>query len=133
MSKRVVAFPYLYKEDTLHVVLVTTKSGNQWILPKGHPEKKFNSNEVALIEAYEEAGVLGYPEPKELDRKFTDKENSKSEKLLCYPVLVGKLLNSWEESNKRLRKVVPVAEAKVLVSRQVYRDIIDYFSKQLEK
>ena len=40
MGKRVVAFTYLYKEKTLYVVLVTTKSGNVAICRCNHNSGK---------------------------------------------------------------------------------------------
>lgn len=43
----------------IQVLLITSRDTGRWIIPKGWPEKKLNSYEVARLEAWEEAGVKG--------------------------------------------------------------------------
>src|SRR5690242_13544393 len=47
------------------VCLVTSSSGNRWVIPKGHLEPDKTAGQVALQEAWEEAGLVGVlrPEP----------------------------------------------------------------------
>src|SRR5215831_21055085 len=47
------------------VVLVTSSSGNRWVVPKGHIEPDKTAGQIALQEAWEEAGLVGVlrPEP----------------------------------------------------------------------
>jgi 8-oxo-dGTP pyrophosphatase MutT (NUDIX family) len=41
------------------VCLVTSSGGNRWVVPKGHLEPRMSAGEVALQEAWEEAGLVG--------------------------------------------------------------------------
>ena len=45
--------------------LVTSSSGKRWVVPKGQIDNGFTAGEAALLEAWEEAGLLGVltPEP----------------------------------------------------------------------
>src|SRR5262249_40783738 len=47
------------------VCLVTSSSGKRWVVPKGCMEPGKTAGEIALQEAWEEAGLLGslHPEP----------------------------------------------------------------------
>src|SRR5262245_41164227 len=47
------------------VCLVSSRSGKRWVVPKGCMEPGKTAGEVALLEAWEEAGLLGRlaPEP----------------------------------------------------------------------
>lgn len=48
------------------ILLVSTRGAGRWILPKGWPEKDKPAFETAVIEAYEEAGVVGKAEMRPL-------------------------------------------------------------------
>lgn len=41
------------------VCIVTSRSGNHWVIPKGHVEPGETAAECALAEAFEEAGLRG--------------------------------------------------------------------------
>ena len=45
--------------DLVAVMLVTSRGTRRWIIPKGNPEKNKTGAEVAAIEAFEEAGLIG--------------------------------------------------------------------------
>ena len=45
------------------MLLVTTRGRGQWMLPKGWPKESKPDDEMAAVEAYEEAGVRGAPDP----------------------------------------------------------------------
>jgi 8-oxo-dGTP pyrophosphatase MutT (NUDIX family) len=42
------------------VCLVTSSGGSRWVIPKGHLEPGKSAGEIALQEAWEEAGLVGY-------------------------------------------------------------------------
>src|SRR6185369_8705085 len=52
------ALPYLFRGGRLHLVIVTNSSQTRWILPKGQPEPDMPRQDVAVMEAMEEAGVI---------------------------------------------------------------------------
>jgi 8-oxo-dGTP pyrophosphatase MutT (NUDIX family) len=45
------------------VLLVTTRGGGNWMVPKGWPKAKTPDRDMAAVEAYEEAGARGLPHP----------------------------------------------------------------------
>ena len=53
------AIPYRWIQGQLQVLLVTSRSSGDWIVPKGMIDPGYNSQQTALQEAYEEAGVRG--------------------------------------------------------------------------
>ncbi len=101
------ALPFLFKKRELHVVLVTSSSGNRWIVPKGQLEPRMTRQEVALMEAAEEAGVVGAIEPGH--RHHCRLEDGRLMHL--YPLRVFALLKHWPEAAARKRLVLPIREA----------------------
>jgi 8-oxo-dGTP pyrophosphatase MutT (NUDIX family) len=53
------ALPFFYKKHELCVVLITSSTGSRWIVPKGQIEPRLSRQDVAQMEAAEEAGVVG--------------------------------------------------------------------------
>jgi phosphohistidine phosphatase len=53
------AIPVRRSADGVQVLLVTSRSGKRWIVPKGIVEKQLTPAESAAKEAWEEAGVRG--------------------------------------------------------------------------
>ena len=101
------ALPFLYRRDRLHVVLVTNSSQTRWILPKGQPESHMNRADVALMEAFEEAGVIGEIVPGVRGRCTQPKRRT----LYVLPLRVSTILRAWPESNYRKRQIIPLAQA----------------------
>ena len=50
------ALPYLFRRGHLHLVIVTNSALTRWIIPKGQPEPNMTRQDVAVMEAMEEAG-----------------------------------------------------------------------------
>ncbi len=101
------ALPYLFRRGRLHVVLVTNSTQTRWILPKGQPERRMTRADVALMEAFEEAGVLGEITPGIRGRC----ERPKARPLYILPLRVSKLLRVWPETASRKRLVLPYDKA----------------------
>lgn len=53
------AIPVRWLESGPEVLLVTTRGGSRWIVPKGWPLAGCPNREAAQREAFEEAGVIG--------------------------------------------------------------------------
>ena len=77
------------------VCLVTSTSGKRWVVPKGNMELGKTAGEVALQEAWEEAGLLGLLQPEPIgsyvyekdgfrDLRFTAGENEEGESDVHY-------------------------------------------------
>ena len=99
--------PYMFKDRKLHLLLVTSSSGNRWILPKGRQEPDMTPHEVAVMEAVEEAGVLGT-----LRHDLRTRcQMADGRFLQLYAMKISKLLKSWPEMNVRRRRLFPLSDA----------------------
>jgi len=99
----------------LQVVLVRNLNGDRWILPKGRLTRGLSKREVALLEAWEEAGVSGYMSP----RKGLDVQIQRmgcAVRLRLYEVRILGLAKRWPERDKRARKLVTARRARSLLS-----------------
>ena len=101
------ALPFLFKKGILHVVLVTSSSGSRWIIPKGKLEPGMTHEQVALMEAAEEAGAIGAIEPGIPALCHLDDKRP----LYLYPLRVATLLPLWPELIVRRRVVLPIYHA----------------------
>ena len=106
------AVPFLFKKGILHIVLITSSSGARWIIPKGHLESGMSLEEVALMEAAEEAGAIGTIEPG--CRTQCPTEDGRT--LQLFPLRVATLLPHWPERFVRRRVVLPVYRALLRIS-----------------
>lgn len=100
-----------HKKKGLLICLITSRKHGHWIVPTGKPEKKLSHADVAQLEAYEEAGVLG-----RAHRKYSFRHNTCSvgkqtrRHLILYPLKVRKALKRWPEDDQRQRKWIRVSQ-----------------------
>lgn len=106
------ALPFLFKDGILHLVLVTSSSGQKWLVPKGRLEHAMTREEVALMEAAEEAGVVGVIEPGVAGGCVLEDGRV----LQLFPLRVAALLPVWPERLQRRRVVLPVYRALLRIS-----------------
>ena len=105
--KQVGALPYrLTKSGDLEVLLVTSRGTGQWIIPKGWPIDGVSDPEAAAREAYEEAGLMGVVDGKQIGTFAYEKETKESEDLSpfiaeIYPMKVDRQLAFWPEFSQR--------------------------------
>lgn len=114
------ALPYLFRGGRLHLVIVTNSTQSRWILPKGQPELHMPRQDVAIMEAMEEAGVIGSCVP-----GLRAPCHRKGEKTLyIYPMKVTTVLKKWPEMEWRKRAVLPVNKALKMISDPELADCI---------
>jgi adenylate cyclase len=112
LEYQIAALPYLFRRDSLHLVIVTNSAQTRWILPKGQPERDMPKQDVAVMEAMEEAGVIGSCVP-----GLRVSHHRKGEKTLyIYPLKVTTVLKKWPEMEWRKRLVLPVNKALKMIS-----------------
>jgi 8-oxo-dGTP pyrophosphatase MutT (NUDIX family) len=108
-QKRVAVVPVLKKKNGHQVCLVTSRCKHKWILPTGKHEKYLSDREVAVLEAFEEAGVLG-----KLDKSFykslkvCSPSGRKTRRTRLFLMNVDRKLKNWPEKKHRRRKFVDV-------------------------
>ena len=106
------ALPYLIRRGQLHLVIVTNSAQSRWIIPKGQPEPEMSRQDVAVMEAMEEAGVIGSCVPGLRVACHRKGENA----LYIYPLKVTTVLKKWPEMEWRKRAVLPAGKAVQMIS-----------------
>jgi 8-oxo-dGTP pyrophosphatase MutT (NUDIX family) len=97
------------------ILLVSTRGTGRWILPKGWPEKDKPAFETAVIEAYEEAGVVGKAEMRSIGsfRSFKGLSNGLKmrTKVVVFKIRFEKQHEHYPEIGQRKCVWVPLIEA----------------------
>ncbi|WP_090209233.1 NUDIX hydrolase [Yoonia litorea] len=101
-------------------LLVTSRDTGRWIIPKGWPMRGLSSDETALREAWEEAGVKrGKAAPEPIGHYTYDKMRDSGlavpVEALVYSVEVKELAEEFPEADQRKRKWVSADEAAEMV------------------
>ena len=123
-SQKIVVLPTLKIEDSLHVVIVTSRADGEWILPKGNFETDLTNDEVAALEAWEEAGLRGLV--KRSSETQIDLEIRKEPtRLTCLRMRVDEIADSWPEDHQRERRIVRVRKAHDLLRKSGFSKILD--------
>jgi CYTH domain-containing protein/8-oxo-dGTP pyrophosphatase MutT (NUDIX family) len=124
---QIAALPYLFRGGRLHLVIVTNSAQTRWIIPKGQPEPDMPRQDVAVMEAMEEAGVIGTCVP-----GLHAPCHRKGEKTLhIYPLKVTTVLKKWPEMEWRKREVLPVNKALKMISDPELADCIQRLVSRL--
>ncbi|WP_371225948.1 NUDIX hydrolase [Roseovarius sp. 2305UL8-3] len=117
------------------ILLITSRRSGRWILPKGWPMDGKTPSESAMIEAWEEAGVIGKVSPKCLGLYSYHKEISPEEDLPCvamvYPIRVKSLASKYPEAGERKRKWLRPKQAAERVAEPELAHILRKFDPDL--
>lgn len=127
------ALPWRLSESgTRQIMLLTSRETRRWVIPKGWPMKGRKSAEVAMQEAYEEAGLVGHIVSKRPVGKFHYLKRLPKGGALCevrvFLFRVERQLDEWPEKNQRETKWFDAEEAARLVDEGGLADIIARFS-----
>jgi 8-oxo-dGTP pyrophosphatase MutT (NUDIX family) len=85
------------------ICLVNSRSGNGWVIPKGHIDPGQTARETALEEAWEEAGLLGQLERAPVGTYLYEK-NGRSYRVTVFLMHVTKAASAWPEDHRRTRR-----------------------------
>jgi len=117
--RQVAAVPFrLDVRGGVEVMLVTSRTTKRFIVPKGWPMKGKSGRKAALIEAQEEAGVVGkilkepagtYSYWKRLSNRFVRVD------VIVYLLEVTDELANWPEAKRRQRAWLAPADAALLI------------------
>jgi 8-oxo-dGTP pyrophosphatase MutT (NUDIX family) len=112
---QIAALCFRTSETGPEVLLVSTRGTGRWILPKGWPEKDKPAFETAVIEAYEEAGVVGKADMKSIGsfRSFKGLPNGLKmrTKVVVFKIQFEKQHENFPEIGQRKCVWVPLAKA----------------------
>lgn len=100
--------PYLQTPGNVEVVAVHTRKKALTIFPKGQPEPNLGAQEVARLEALEEAGIEGCFSGHPMLMPYKD---SDPQHWVLYPLEVRRILSEWKEKGIRNRRLINLQEA----------------------
>ncbi len=121
----------MIRDGVTEVVLVTSSSSKNWVIPKGGIGKLLSPEASAEKEAFEEAGVIGYVS-NEVFAEYKYNKGSDRCHVKVYPLEVSKVLGEWDEMNKRKRRILEVGAAIELIKNE-QKGILRKFQKMLSR
>jgi 8-oxo-dGTP pyrophosphatase MutT (NUDIX family) len=105
------------------VCLVTSRSGKRWVVPKGCIEPGKSAGEIALQEAWEEAGLVGLLQQEPLGSYVYEKDG-----FVCHVIVflmnVTGVVDSYPEAGLRQRAWLPPGQALARIEDAGLRDIL---------
>lgn len=105
------------------VCMVTSRSGRRWVFPKGQIDPGHTPAEAALIEAWEEAGLVGTLDPEPLGTYVYEKFDT-PHRVLVFRMRVVEVHDDWPERDFRKREWLSVPEAVGRVGEPDLREIL---------
>jgi len=97
------------------VMLVTSRERGRWVLPKGWMKKRLTGAQLAALEAYEEAGLVGKVTRRSIGSYNYHKRMGDGSIVACdvdvFPMRVAELLDDWPERAERQRRWFTLSEA----------------------
>ena len=105
------------------VCLVTSRSGKRWVIPKGCLEPGKTSGEIALQEAWEEAGLVGLLGPEPIGSYVYEKDG-----FVCHVIVfrmdVTDERDDYPEATERQRLWLPTSQALARIEDVGLRDLV---------
>lgn len=102
--------PYRIESDGVRVLLVSSRSGKRWVVPKGNLEVGLTPSESAGKEAAEEAGAVGFVDDVPVGT-FRYRKRGRVHEVALYPMRVMRLRPVWDEMDSRKRVWVRAEDA----------------------
>lgn len=109
--------PYRQGPDGLEVLLVTSRKGSHWVLPKGIVEPGLTAPQSAAKEAWEEAGVEGQVGAESLG-SYRYRKWGGTCKVEVFPMEVRAEKDNWPEREFRRRAWLTLSEASKRVNKK---------------
>jgi ADP-ribose pyrophosphatase YjhB (NUDIX family) len=120
-------------DDSLSVLLVTSRQTRRWVIPKGWPWPGREDHVAAAEEAREEAPVLGAVHAKSIGWFTYCKrraEGSIDIRVSVFRLDVTEVLMTWPECEQRERAWFQLAEAALRIEEPELRDLIRGMANQ---
>ncbi|HEY1189636.1 MAG TPA: NUDIX hydrolase [Gemmata sp.] len=92
------------------VCLITSSSGRRWVVPKGQIDPGHTPGEAALVEAWEEAGLVGALDPEPIG-SYAYEKLGRELLVLVYRMNVTEVREEWPERGARARVWLSLDEA----------------------
>jgi 8-oxo-dGTP pyrophosphatase MutT (NUDIX family) len=105
------------------VCLVTSSSGRRWVIPKGQIDPGHTAGEAALVEAWEEAGLVGALDPEPLG-SYAYEKLGRQLHVLVFRMTVTEVRDEWPERTQRTRAWVTLDDALDRIDEPGLRDLV---------
>ncbi len=105
------------------VCVVTSRNGKRWVVPKGCLEPGKTASEIALQEAWEEAGLVGLLQPDPVGSYLYEK-NGITCHVLVFLLHVTEVRDQYPEMDFRERNWVSPLEAFARIEERGLREIV---------
>jgi 8-oxo-dGTP pyrophosphatase MutT (NUDIX family) len=105
------------------VCLVTSRSGKRWVIPKGNLEDGMTSGEIALKEAWEEAGLSGSLQQEPVGSYLYEKADQIYH-VTVFLMQVNHVADNWPERGLRVRSWLTIGQAAGRVEEHSLRELI---------
>jgi len=106
------------------ICLVTSTSGKRWVIPKGCLEPGKTRSEIALQEAWEEAGLRGFLNPDPVGRYSYEKLGS-THRVTVFLMEVTAVAKDWPERHLRRRSWLRLARALARITDDGLRGLLE--------
>jgi 8-oxo-dGTP pyrophosphatase MutT (NUDIX family) len=105
------------------VCLVSSRSGKRWVVPKGCMEPGKTAGEIALQEAWEEAGLVGLLQHEPLGSYVYEKDGFTCH-VIVFLLTVTDSVETYPESDLRQRVWLPISQATTRVDESSLRELL---------
>jgi 8-oxo-dGTP pyrophosphatase MutT (NUDIX family) len=106
------------------VCLVTSRNGKRWVAPKGCMEPGKTAGQIALQEAWEEAGLVGLLEPEPIGSYVYQKDGFTCH-VIVFLMEVTSEAAAWPEQSFRQRRWLSATKAAQRVADPGLRALIE--------
>jgi 8-oxo-dGTP pyrophosphatase MutT (NUDIX family) len=106
------------------ICLITSSSGKRWVIPKGKLEPGKTMREIALQEAWEEAGLSGILQPRPVGSYLYEKYGE-TYHVTVFVMDVTAVAGDWPESRLRQRCWLRPAQAVVQIDDPGLRAVLE--------
>jgi 8-oxo-dGTP pyrophosphatase MutT (NUDIX family) len=105
------------------ICMVTSRSGKRWVVPKGCLEPGKSAGEMALQEAWEEAGLTGVLFPDPIGSYFYEKAGFTCH-VIVFVMYVVQVVEDWPERYMRERTWLSLPEAILRTDEPGLRELL---------
>jgi 8-oxo-dGTP pyrophosphatase MutT (NUDIX family) len=105
------------------VCVITSRSGRRWVVPKGNLEPGKSCGEIALQEAWEEAGLAGVLQPDPIGSYLYEKAGITCH-VLVFALQVTDVADDWPERGVRERLWLSLGQALARVEDAGLREML---------
>jgi 8-oxo-dGTP pyrophosphatase MutT (NUDIX family) len=136
MLRQFGAIPFVFRDKEPLVLMITSRTHERWIFPKGALEASEQPAEAATREAFEEAGIKGEPIADvscDVDAVKQQEDGPKEMTVTYFPLHFSEQFDDWPEKKRRDRHWVTLADARKIAGGPDILAAIDGFVSFLPK